>query len=600
LTGLTIWQVLELAATNDTREIRRAYARRLKIVHPEDDADGFKQLRTAYEWAMQLAQEGRAVDSPREADGDEDDEPAGEVDSPPEVARDTNAEPAHADSVPDAPPPAPADPLLEEAAALFRELGAALHSSETNPEAELLLLRRLLDSPSLERLDILQRAEHALAVMLAEKIPRADHLLAAAAERFEWSAREHDRSLGEAALHVLTRIQDLKMLPALRAANTETGRAWRRLLDPGKPWQRWTRAFFVERPSELNLIHELRDRHPMLLREVPRENIEWWDRFATPPHASRGIFLLGNAIAFLLAFMGLSGAPRGGEFLRFVSLYLAGALAAVGVVALKFFAFDLPANRFAERFPSSRAPARILLAWMPAGFAGLLFTALVTTWSGPEWLAWLGVVSTSAAALWAIWIAGHTPPLTQATFWQTRLLRIIAPNVLVFVWLFALLLAGPSPYMTPPLFWALLTVAVASGIARPIQVELLEHRVPEHRRTWLSHLGVLVTLGFGVAVAFAGEHERAAPLLVATNVMLVVLRRSMPQSFASNGNDVGVPFLQILGCVIGAGAVAMLFNIGPDESGHELAHVAIFGCLAFQIAALVVYGRELFKFFQRL
>jgi hypothetical protein len=437
-------------------------------------------------------------------------------------------------------------------------------------------------------------------VMLAEKIPRADHLLAAVAERFEWSAREHDRSLGEAPLHVLARLEDLKMLPALLASGTETGRAWKRLQNPERPWRRWARAYFANEPAELKLLNELRERHPMLLRDVPGEVIEWWDRFASPPHASRGIFLMGNAIAFLMAFFGLAGAPPGGEFLRFAALYFAGGLITVGVVALKFFGFDLPATRYAERWPSSRAPARILLAWMPAAFAGMLCTALVTTWSGPAWLAWLGVVPTCAAAMWAIWIAGPTPPMTQATFWQTRIMRIIAPNLPMIVWLFALLLAGPSPYMTAPLFWALLTAAMASGIARPIQVELLEHRVPEHRRTWLSHLGVLVTLGFGIAVAFAGKHAQAVPLLVAVNVMLVVLRRSMPQSFAARGTDVGVPLLQVLGTVIGAIVLAHVFDMVPDTGGNELAHVAVFGCLAFQIAALGVYGRELFKFFQRL
>ena len=53
-----IWKILGIEKTKDKESIRRAYHDKLHSVNPEDDQEGFKKLRRAYEEAMEYADPG--------------------------------------------------------------------------------------------------------------------------------------------------------------------------------------------------------------------------------------------------------------------------------------------------------------------------------------------------------------------------------------------------------------------------------------------------------------------------------------------------------------------------------------------------------------
>lgn len=56
----TPWSVLEIEPTDDTRAVKRAYARKLKRTRPDEDSVAFQQLHEAYKFACYLAENGLA------------------------------------------------------------------------------------------------------------------------------------------------------------------------------------------------------------------------------------------------------------------------------------------------------------------------------------------------------------------------------------------------------------------------------------------------------------------------------------------------------------------------------------------------------------
>ena len=52
----TIWTALGLEPTKDVSAIKRAYAEKAKTCHPEEDPEGFLQLRQAYQTALAYAE----------------------------------------------------------------------------------------------------------------------------------------------------------------------------------------------------------------------------------------------------------------------------------------------------------------------------------------------------------------------------------------------------------------------------------------------------------------------------------------------------------------------------------------------------------------
>lgn len=379
-----IWQTLGIAPTPDRREIRRAYAGRLKTTNPEDDSEGFKALRAAYEQAMVLAERrvvpvaAEIAPPPREPAA-----PAAEI--PESTVQFRGRSP---------------DEKVRHAAACDRLAALVIGPSPADPAVLDQALDAVLSSPALDDVGIRVETDRWLVQLIARHPSRSDPLLDKAIDRFGWSARAIDRKDAAFIRWLLQRHEDLGFLRRLTAPEHMYRRAFDALRRPPPGRAVLDRLLRRDLGDEVQaLIYDIRANHPTLIGDLDEAALAAWDRSLSRPKLPyRGLWFVVSApisLGLLLAARFVSWHSPDHELLATIVLLVVPCLAAV--ILIHIFGVSWP-RWYWRQHPTWQRVAWLRLGWAPGALLLLIVAAVV-----PPILT-LTVVIVALAAAIGFWV----------------------------------------------------------------------------------------------------------------------------------------------------------------------------------------------------
>ncbi len=572
------WNVLGIEATKDARLIRRAYAQRLKVTQPEDDAEGFQQLRGAYELALQIAQ---YEDDPSEA-------PAPE---PAPASGDDHRE-AFAAAVTPAAALAPLDEAREWIEGRLRALADTLRDAERAQAGEAeKCLRTILESPQLERFDLLQLAEDAIAPLLLASLPHSDPLLKAANDRFDWAGRQLEPSTPPAARAIVARLSDLWIQDQLESDAHVHSAAWTRLKKPATRASRWYDKYVrsIGGAPEAALIETLQFEHPSLLERLPAENVRFWRELRERPHFSLFTLFGGLSLAAVVAIILNESSTR------FTAVSTPQWLAVIAGAGLLFalgrlYLVDWPIV-LVERRWGSRVPLWLEVGWLPFGLLLLILGALAAQNSR---LGWCVAAVALTQTWWATIVSGRAPPFLKSTAFDvtsTRVFRVFFVNAIAFAWIASVTSTLPD-LLSAPLLATIAAVLVGCGVARNVQVEAFEAHSTLVMQRVVGVAGVACAVGLGYLLI---EHNADAawylPLLTALLVLMLV-RRAIPfQELRINAW--GYVFFGFM--LVRALAALEIGSGSESDPSVEDSSVLVFGGVVILAGMVVTFATRLWR-----
>ncbi len=589
----SIWKRLDLARTRDRGEIRRAYARVLKVTNPEDDPEGFQHLRQAYEAALRYADAGydyeddyddhdQDADSETLTDGGGDDGADDEGWSP-DPGRDALRELRDQRR---AERSAEAEAIEREARARAQSLYAArrrltlLLEGEADPDPEALAeaLDRLLTSDGLEDLGAYTETEAWLSRQIAWSFPRTDPLVDRAIERFDWRDRAGSLASSHEIERILTREKDLRFLRQIQLPKHPQNPTWRVLVagPGGSPLHRLRVAWMHKAVHEL--LESLQHRHPTVVDTLDNSVLDGWHDYFDRPRIGPISMIAAVVAPLFVAWVAGVAAEGVGPMQRVLSglAGFGGAFGAiVGGMAIKHFAFDRPRHLWQTRW-SWRAPA-----WAKGGWAGLSFLSILVIAALPGHVA--GVILSGGLAavvlLWSFTVAEHDSHSELAT----RLGAVAFTNLaLVLLWI-GLMSEGRSGLAIAQASLVVLASGVAFARAPVTLSEAWFELTSERMRMGATFLACGSAAFLAVLMVASGQEGSVPPMLLAGLAACLSLAQRVPALRAGDGER-NVRYYGTLAL----GVVAVLFGGSAGLSAPAIAGVILAGGSALSLLVTLI------------
>lgn len=301
------WKLLGIEPTEDSREIRRAYAVRLKTIDVDRDPQAFIALREALEQAQN---EARWMAFSRE---DEEKEGEDDEDSP-DGAEDDDATPfpfhfdfddfdrdslaAEVALAPAAPNPwgPPTDKDYDDRArALAQLLYEHAEESPDARQAEAMLehWQRIIRDPRMQEMSFYADAENWFADLIARTTPFSDPLVTPVSDFFGWMRGAGEIGQGPAIAYVVRRRQSLLYLDDIRHPEHRLHAAFVELT---RPADERSRRSWTGRGKIRELLATVRTHYPELEGSFDPARVALWE----PALRKRRMNWLGTIVIWIL------------------------------------------------------------------------------------------------------------------------------------------------------------------------------------------------------------------------------------------------------------------------------------------------------------
>jgi hypothetical protein len=462
-----IWKVLDLAPVRDRDAIRRAYARRLKVTSPEDDAEGFRALREAYEHALAALDWDWAWEDEADEDGGADDRVvpvAGIFADAADVLTllHGGVRTFEAGRSPEPPSALHGDDAHER---LLADLENLVAGPDDDASARLeTALAAVIASPTMEVLAVAVHTEQRIAHLIAGNAPRSDALVRPAINAFRWSRDRTGLHGGGAIEAVLDRDADIVFRTGVLRGEGPRRPAFLALTRPLSQGPRWRdRCWPGFEPAMRALLAEINERRPSLRADVDPETLSAWEERLGRPHLSPMVLWIAALAPLVPAPLGLMTGP-----LMALGIYMMGAATCLAVCSLWIFGVA-PLRRTWRETWEWRAPIWARAGWAPASLALLLLAGLAPA---NAWVtAGVGLLA-AALALWAV-VTSEIDADPAPGAWPLPLKLLFGQSVLVVWWGFLMMVA---PEATPTAVTVALAGAVIASAAGASSLPILWYR----------------------------------------------------------------------------------------------------------------------------